>query len=90
MELKEKLLKNGYTFYSDTDTEVLIKLVDYYYKKYKLGPVDAIAKTMVRVRGSYALEVMYFPDEIWVARKDLMIIGTLDGETYVASDVPPF
>ena len=91
MELKEKLLKNGYTFYSDTDTEVLIKLVYYYYRKYKLGPVDAIAKTMVRVRGSYALEVMFkdFPDEIWVARKDSpMIIGISDGETYVASDVP--
>ena len=46
-ELKEKLLKHGYTFYSDTDTEVVIKLVDYYYKKYNLGPIDAIAKTMV-------------------------------------------
>ena len=53
-ELKEKLLKHGYTFYSQTDTEVVIKLVDYYYKKYNLGPIDAIAKTMVRVRGSYA------------------------------------
>ena len=50
-ELKEKLLKHGYTFYSQTDTEVVIKLVDYYYKKYNLGPIDAIAKTMVRVRG---------------------------------------
>lgn len=90
-ELKEKLLKNGYIFYSATDTEVLIKLVDYYYKKYNLGPVDAIAKTMVRVRGSYALEVMFrdYPNEIWVARKDSpMIIGVADGETYVASDVP--
>ena len=48
-ELKDKLLKNGYSFYSATDTEVLIKLVDYYYKKYNLGPIDAIAKTMVRV-----------------------------------------
>ena len=56
-ELKEKLLKHGYTFYSQTDTEVVIKLVDYYYKKYNLGPIDAIAKTMVRVRGSYALAV---------------------------------
>ena len=64
-ELKEKLLKHGYTFYSQTDTEVVIKLVDYYYKKYKLGPVDAIAKTMVRVRGSYALELMFrdYPGE---------------------------
>ena len=90
-ELKEKLLKHGYTFYSQTDTEVVIKLVDYYYKKYKLGPIDAIAKTLVRVRGSYALELMFtdYPGEIWVARKDSpMIIGITDGETYVASDVP--
>lgn len=90
-ELKEKLLKHGYTFYSQTDTEVIIKLVDYYYKKYNLGPIDAIAKTMVRVRGSYALELMFkdYPGEIWVARKDSpMIIGIADGETYVASDVP--
>lgn len=50
-ELKEKLLKHGYTFYSQTDTEVVIKLVDYYYKKYNLGPVDAIAKTRPSVRG---------------------------------------
>ena len=90
-ELKDKLLKHGYTFYSETDTEVVIKLVDYYYRKYNLGPVDAIAKTMVRVRGSYALELMFrdYPGEIWVARKDSpMIIGIADGETYVASDVP--
>ena len=90
-ELKEKLAKHGYSFYSQTDTEVVIKLVDYYYKKYQMGPVDAIAKTMVRVRGSYALELMFqdYPGEIWVARKDSpMIIGIADGETYVASDVP--
>ena len=90
-ELKEKLLKHGYTFYSQTDTEVVIKLVDYYYKKYNLGPIDAIAKTMVRVRGSYALELMFkdYPGEIWVARKDSpMIIGITDDQTYVASDVP--
>lgn len=65
--------------------------MDYYYKKYNLGPIDAIAKTMVRVRGSYALELMFkdYPGEIWVARKDSpMIIGVTDGETYVASDVP--
>ena len=90
-ELKEKLLRHGYKFYSDMDTEVVIKLVDYYYKKYNLGPIDAIAKTMVRVRGSYALELMFkdYPGEIWVARKDSpMIIGIADGETYVASDIP--
>ncbi|MBQ9034281.1 MAG: glutamine--fructose-6-phosphate transaminase (isomerizing) [Lachnospiraceae bacterium] len=90
-ELKDKLLKHGYEFYSQTDTEVAIKLVDYYYKKYKIGPIDAIAKTMVRIRGSYALELMFkdYPGEIWVARKDSpMIIGIADEETYVASDVP--
>ena len=90
-ELKEKLIKNGYKFYSETDTEVAVKLVDYYYKKYKLGPIDAIAKTLVRVRGAYALELMFtdYPGEIWVARKDApMIIGIADGESYVASDVP--
>ena len=90
-ELKEKLLKKGYTFYSQTDTEVVVKLVDYYYKKYNIGPIDAIAKTMVRVRGSYALELMFrdYPGEIWIARKESpMIVGVGDGETFVASDVP--
>lgn len=90
-ELKEKLSKKGYSFYSQTDTETVIKLVDYYYKKYNIGPIDALAKTMVRVRGSYALAVMFkdHPDEIWVARKDSpMIIGVSDEESYIASDVP--
>ena len=90
-ELKEKLARHGYTFYSQTDTEVVTKLIDYYYKKYGMGPVDAIAKTMVRVRGSYALAIMFkdYPGEIWAARKDSpMIIGVADGESYVASDVP--
>lgn len=90
-EIREKLLKKGYTFYSQTDTEALIKLVDYYYKKYQVGPIDALAKTMVRVRGSYALAVMFkdYPGEIYVARKDSpMILGIADGESYIASDVP--
>ena len=90
-ELKEKLSKKGYTFYSQTDTEVAIKLVDYYYKKYLGTPVDAINHAMVRIRGSYALELMFkdYPEEIYVARKDSpMIIGVADGECYVASDVP--
>ena len=91
VELKDKLIRKGYTFYSATDTEVAIKTVDYYYKKYGVGPIDALAKTMVRTRGSYALAVMFkdYPGEIYVARKDSpMIIGVKDGETYVASDVP--
>lgn len=90
-ELKAKLERHDYRFYSDTDTEVLIKLVDYYYKKYKVGPIDALAKTIVRVRGSYALVVMFadHPDKIFVARKDSpMIIGTNKNESFIASDVP--
>ena len=90
-ELKEKLSRHGYTFYSQTDTEVVTKLIDYYYKKYGMGPVDAIAKTMVRVRGSYALAIMFkdHPGEIWAARKDSpMIIGVDKESSYVASDVP--
>ena len=90
-ELKEKLLRHDYEFYSQTDTEVVVKLIDYYYKKYKVGPIDALAKTMVRVRGSYALVVMFadYPGEIYVARKDSpMIIGVRDKECFVASDVP--
>jgi glucosamine--fructose-6-phosphate aminotransferase (isomerizing) len=90
-EIKDKLVNNGYTFYSDTDTEALIKLVDYYYNKYKIGPIDALTRTMVRVRGSYALEVMFkdYPGEVYVARKDSpLIVGVTDSETFVASDVP--
>ena len=90
-ELREKLQNKGYTFYSDTDTEVAIKLIDYYYKKYEHTPVDAINHAMVRIRGSYALAVMFkdYPEEIYAARKDSpMIIGVADGESFVASDVP--
>ena len=90
-ELKEKLLRHGYAFYSDTDTEVVVKLVDYYYKKYKIGPVDAITRTMVRVRGSYALALMFkdYPNEIFAARKDSpLIIGTAEDASFLASDVP--
>ena len=53
-ELKEKLLRKGYQFYSSTDTEVAVKLIDYYYKKYLGTPVDALNHAMVRIRGSYA------------------------------------
>ncbi len=90
-ELKEKLIRKGYTFYSSTDTEVAIKLVDYYYKKYENTPVDAINHAMVRIRGSYALALMFrdYPEEIFVARKDSpMILGVNNGESYLASDVP--
>lgn len=90
-ELREKLIRHNYTFYSQTDTEIAVKLVDYYLKKYNVGPIDAIAKAMVRIRGSYALALMFkdYPGEIFVARKESpMIIGVEGGETYIASDVP--
>ena len=90
-ELKNKLLRKDYEFYSSTDTEVAVKLIDYYYKKYEHTPVDAINHAMVRIRGSYALAIMFqdYPGEIYVARKDSpMIIGVENGDCYVASDVP--
>ena len=90
-ELREKLIKKGYTFKSETDTEVAVKLIDYYYKKYLGTPVDALNHALVRIRGSYALAVMFkdYPGEIYAARKDSpMIIGVTGGESYLASDVP--
>lgn len=90
-ELREKLTKKGYAFNSQTDTEVAVKLIDYYYKKYLGTPVDALNHALVRIRGSYALAVMFkdYPGEIYAARKDSpMIIGVAGGESYLASDVP--
>ncbi len=91
-ELKTKLLKHGYVFYSATDTEVAIKLIDYYDKKYKQGPIYAITHAMTRIRGSYALAVMFhdYPEEIYAARKDSpMVIGCNENESFLASDVTP-
>ena len=88
-ELREKLSRHGYAFYSETDTEIVVKLVDYYYRKYQIGPIDAINRMMVRTRGSYALALMFkdYPGEIYAARKDSpMIIGTTDQESFLASD----
>lgn len=90
-ELKDKLAGKGYSFYSQTDTEVVTKLIDYYYKKYGIGPIDALAKTMLRVRGSYAICVMFkdYPNEIYCMRKDSpMVLGQAKGESFIASDVP--
>ena len=90
-ELRDKLLHKGYAFYSETDTEVACKLIDYYYKKYHEGPIDAISRAMIRIRGSYALEVMFkdYPNELFVARKESpMVIGIENGESFIASDIP--
>lgn len=91
-ELKEKLLRHGYTFYSQTDTEVAVKLIDYYEKKYNQGPLYSLTHAMQRIRGSYALAVMFknCPDTIYAARKDSpMVIGIAEGASYLASDVTP-
>ncbi len=91
-ELKDKLVRHGYSFYSQTDTEVAVKLIDYYEKKYHQGPLYSVTHAMQRIRGSYALAVMFkdFPDQIYAARKDSpMVIGVEDGATYLASDVTP-
>ena len=89
-ELKEKLLNNGYSFYSETDSEILIKLIDYYSKKYNHGPIDAINKTVVRARGSYAITIMFkdYPNQIWFAKKGspLIVAKGKDG-AYIASDI---
>ncbi len=89
-EIREKLLKKGYSFYSGTDTEVAIKLIDYYYKRYK-NPLKSISEAMVRIRGSYALAIMFsdINDRIYVVRKDSpIIIGINENSSYIASDVP--
>ena len=89
-ELKDKLLKSGYTFYSQTDTEIAVKLVDYYYKKTGT-PLEALTRTMLRIRGSYAFGVMFHdcPGRIFAARKDSpLIIGMSGTGTLIASDVP--
>ena len=89
-ELREKLLKKGYTFYSKTDTEVAAKLIDYYYKK-EGTPIAAISRAMLRIQGSYAFAILFQdqPDAIYVARKDSpLILGVAGGEGFIASDVP--
>ncbi len=86
--LKKKLQEKGYQFASETDTEVLAHLLDYYYKG---NPLEAIAKVLHRVEGSYALGIMFadFPDEIYAARKDSpLIVGQNEEGCFIASDVP--
>ena len=89
-ELKAKLLRSGYTFYSQTDTEVAVKLVDYYYKKTGT-PLEAISRAMLRIRGSYAFGVIFkdYPGKLFAARKDSpLIIGKSENGSLIASDVP--
>ena len=89
-ELKDKLVKSGYTFYSQTDTEIAVKLIDYYYKKTGT-PLEALTRSMLRIRGSYAFGVMFhdYPGRLFAARKDSpLIIGQSETGSLMASDVP--
>ena len=91
IELKEKLVKAGYQFYSQTDTEVACKLIDYYYKKVGGDHLEAISRAMLRMRGSYALGIMFAdsPDKIYAVRKDSpLIVGHNEMGSFIASDVP--
>ena len=91
IELKEKLIKAGYQFYSQTDTEVACKLIDYYYKKVGGDHLEAISRAMLRMRGSYALGIMFAdsPDKIYAVRKDSpLIVGHNEMGSFIASDVP--
>ena len=86
--LKERLTAKGYTFQSETDTEVLVKLID---SCYAGDPLQALQKALAKVRGSYALAVLFrdYPDTIFaVKRESPLIVGWGEGENFVASDIP--
>lgn len=88
MALKEKLVSKGYVFKSETDTEVVAHLIDYYYRG---NPLEAITKVMHRVEGSYALGILFseHPDQIFAVRKDSpLIVGKSEDGCFIASDVP--
>lgn len=89
-EIRERLLKAGYTFYSETDTEIATKLIDYYYKKTGT-PLEALSRAMLRIRGSYAFGILFadYPGKVFAARKDSpLIIGKNETGHFIASDVP--
>ena len=86
--LKEKMISKGYHFVSDTDTEVVAHLLDYYYDG---NPIRAIEKVMHRVQGSYAFGILFkdFPDKMYAVRKDSpLVVGTSADGNFIASDVP--
>lgn len=88
MSLKEKLSAKGYTFVSDTDTEVAAKLIDFCYQN---DPFAAVAAAIDKIRGSYAFGILFkeFPDRIYAVRKDSpLIVGVGSGENFIASDIP--
>ena len=88
LKLRKKLQQKGYEFRSETDTEVVAMLLDYYYKG---DPLEAIVKVMHRVEGSYALGIIFadHPDLVYSVRKDSpLIVGQSEDGSLIASDVP--
>ena len=90
-ELRDHLTQKGYTFYSETDTEVAVKLIAYYYEKTDHNPLESMSRALLRVRGSFALGIMFKdrPGVVYAARKDSpLIVGQNEGGAFIASDVP--
>ncbi len=88
LELREKMIQRGATFVSETDTEVVAHMLHYYYNG---DPLEAITKVMMRIRGSYALGILFAdrPGEIYAVRKDSpLIVGQSEKGNFIASDVP--
>ena len=88
LKLKKKLMSKGYEFLSETDTEVIAHMLDYYYNG---DPLATITKVMHRMEGSYALGILFrdYPDEVYAVRKDSpLIVGTSKSGNLIASDVP--
>ncbi|MGN0414587.1 MAG: glutamine--fructose-6-phosphate transaminase (isomerizing) [Agathobacter sp.] len=91
IKLKKMLEEKGYQFCSETDTEVVAHLLDYYYKKYDRDPLSAVVRMIHRVEGSYALGILFAdePDVVYSVRKDSpLIVGKAKGGNLIASDVP--
>lgn len=91
LKLRKTLEDKGYVFCSETDTEVVAHLLDYYYNKYGKDPLVAVTKVMHRVEGSYALGIIFadFPDVVYSVRKDSpLIVGKSEEGNLIASDVP--
>lgn len=91
LKLRKLLIDRGYTFRSETDTEVIAHLLDYYYKKYDKDPLTALVKVIHRVEGSYALGIIFadYPGVVYSVRKDSpLIVGRAEGGNLIASDVP--
>ena len=90
-ELREKLRKEHYMFRSQTDTEVIAQLIDYYEKKYKGSQLETLSRVMLRLKGSWALAILFAdaPGEIYLMKKDSpLVVGKAEDGMYIASDVP--